>query len=241
MCIYGAVFTGAVCVDRLTHCLWLAFQPNNHPAMAELARTLKALKMALCDLKNYYESGSFPQQAHTPFFHTYYDETQGKDVEIEDMEEIKIIYRGTSETKNVVVKFVEQYGKDAHKACADAGFAPALLSCKRVTSRFYMVVMEEIENATDLTTYMYIQACTQANKQAVVEQCKKALRALHNKGFCHGDFRANNILVRDAEGIQIWVIDFDWSGKNGTAVYPLFMNHIDIKWYPNASDGKPCP
>ena len=70
----------------------------------------------------------------------------------------------------MVVKFVEHYGTDAHKACADAGFASALLSCKRVTSRFYMVVMEEIENATDLTTY--IQACTQANKQAVVEQCK---------------------------------------------------------------------
>ena len=78
MCIYGAVFTGAVCV------VLCAFQPNNCPAMAELAGTLKALKMALCDLKNYYDSESVPQQAHTPFFHTYYDETQGKDVEIEE-------------------------------------------------------------------------------------------------------------------------------------------------------------
>ena len=51
MCIYGAVFTGAVCVDRLTNYLWLAFQLNNRPAMV----AFKALRMALHDLKAYYE------------------------------------------------------------------------------------------------------------------------------------------------------------------------------------------
>ena len=239
MCIYGAVFAaGTVCVDRLTNCLWLAFQPNNHPAMAELARTLKALKVALCSLKEYYRSMA-AHSTEQPSFHTYVDK-QGKSVDIEDMEEIKNhVFRGKTNTKKrVVVKFVEQYGENAHKVCEDAKFAPALLSCAKVTSRFCMVVMEEIEDAVELTTF--IQQCKKEEKTLVVEKCKNALRELHYKGFCHGDFRPNNILVRKTgDNIRIWVIDFDWAGKIGQATYPLFMNHIDIEWHPDASDGKP--
>ena len=243
MCIHGAVFTGAVCVDRLTNCLWLAFQPNNRPAMVELAKTLKALKMAVDDLKAYYErgGGSSPkQELTTPYFRTYFDKQEGKDVEVEYMDEIKNhVYSGKTNTnKKVVVKFVEQYGENAHKACSDAGFAPALLSCMQVTSRFYMVVMEELENATGLTTYMR-HCSNREEKRLVIEQCKKALKTLNDKGFCHGDFRTNNILVRKAEDIHIWVIDFDWSGEIGKTTYPMFMNHIDIEWHPGASDGKP--
>ena len=212
--------------------------------MGELARTLKALRMALDELKAYYRKnvdGSPPKQGLGPFFRTYFDEHEGNDVEIEYTGEIKNhVYSGnTSTNKRVVVKFVERYGENAHKACSDAGFAPALLSCKRVTSRFYMVVMEELEDATVLTTY--IQQCNEEEKRLVIDQCDKALTALHSEGFCHGDFWTNNILVCKAEDIQIWVIDFDWSGKIGETTYPLFMNlnHVDIKWHQDASDGKP--
>jgi hypothetical protein len=37
---------------------------------------------------------------------------------------------------------------------------------------------------------------------------------------------------------KVWVIDFDWSGKEGEARYPFGMNHMDIAWPKGASDGE---
>ena len=45
MAIYGPVYTDTVCVDRLTPCHWLTFQPHNHLAMEKLPKTCKALKV----------------------------------------------------------------------------------------------------------------------------------------------------------------------------------------------------
>ena len=38
---------------------------------------------------------------------------------------------------------------------------------------------------------------------------------------------------------QVYLIDFEWTGKVGEANYPLFMNCSDIKWPPGASDNQP--
>jgi len=34
------------------------------------------------------------------------------------------------------------------------------------------------------------------------------------------------------------LIDFEWSGKVGSARYSHFMNHVDIKWPDGVGDGK---
>ena len=133
MAIYGAVYTNTVCVDRMTPGLWLAFQPNNGLAMAQLARTLKALKVALGHLQQYYtnlpDCGTHVQ---FPCFRKFKDETSQQhqtETEIMYTAEIKNhVFRAKTDTdKNVIVKFVEKYGSDAHKACAVNGFAPRLL------------------------------------------------------------------------------------------------------------------
>ena len=49
-------FDDTVCVDRLTPCYWLTFQPHNHLAVEKLAKTCKALKVALNHLESYYSS-----------------------------------------------------------------------------------------------------------------------------------------------------------------------------------------
>ena len=41
----------------------------------------------------------------------------------------------------VIVKFCEQYGVNAHK---DAGYAPKLYCCEKVTPRYMVIVMEEV-------------------------------------------------------------------------------------------------
>ena len=240
--IYGAVYTNTACIDRLTPCLWLTLQPNNRPAMAQLARTLKALKVALGHLKHYYTNR--PSAAGTqlevefPCFRKFKDETSQQQTESEIVYTANIknhVFRAKTNTgKKVVVKFVEKYGSDAHRACAVNGFAPQLLSDKKVTSRYKMIVMEDLEDATNLECYIYPSP---DDKKRLLKRCEEALTKLHKSGFCHGDFRSNNILVVN-NGKDIQIIDFDWSGRTNEEIYPLFMNHVNLTWHPTASDGK---
>ena len=40
-------------------------------------------------------------------------------------------------------------------------------------------------------------------------------------------------------GVEIRFIDFDWAGRDGVTQYPLFMNHADISWPQDATEGMP--
>ncbi len=70
----------------------------------------------------------------------------------------------------------------------------------------------------------------------VLRQLDNVTTSLHMAGFCHGDLRAPNILVRARA--KVCVLDFEWSGRLGTATYPFFMNHEEIAWPEGAQDGK---
>ena len=163
MFIYVAVFGQYVYVDRLTSPIWLVVQPENSSAMAEIARTLKALKISIHNLMNYYENIKISKQP-------------------------------------------------------------------RLTKRFMMVGMEEVQDAVFLTEYLS-QHPNERTK--VLTKYTNALNKLHESGFCHGDFKPNNILVQNTG--EVYVIDFHWDRKSNEACYPLFMN-LDILWPPLAAD-----
>ena len=93
--------------------------------------------------------------------------------------------------------------------------------------------MEHIMNSMHINEYL---SSYPHNKNEIMKQCDDALSILHSNGYCHGDFRDSNILVRD-NGI-ICILDFEWSGKEGSTRYPLFMNHLNVKWPKGATDGE---
>ena len=39
--------------------------------------------------------------------------------------------------------------------------------------------------------------------------------------------------------LQVFLIEFEWAGPEGTARYPLFMNRSEITWPGGAEDGLP--
>ena len=91
MFIYGAVFGQYVYVDRLTSPIWLVVQPENSSAMAKIARTLKALKISIHSLMNYYEHIKISKQPRFPFFQSL-EEGEG----ITYVKEIKMhVFRAT--------------------------------------------------------------------------------------------------------------------------------------------------
>ncbi|PVF98830.1 hypothetical protein CPB86DRAFT_704246, partial [Serendipita vermifera] len=63
-------------------------------------------------------------------------------------------------------------------------------------------------------------------------QLIRLLEVMKEKKVVHGDFRPVNIMVRESTGetgLEVKVIDFDWSGICGEARYPLVRN-LEIEW-----------
>lgn len=119
---------------------------------------------------------------------------------------------------NVVIKFTERYSAEVHKIVANMNYAPKLYYYGVISRRYKVVVMEHIATDVNITTYFYSEP---EKKQTIIGQCESVLSTLHTNNFCHGDFRAPNILVHND---TIRVLDFDWSGQVGSIRYPLFMN-----------------
>ena len=244
--ISGAVFSDFICVDKLVT-MSLLFQPNDLNAMTQLTKIFKAFKLALHRMKKYYARIQVKVQVDEeerkqilfPVFRIFNDCNTPREM----MYKEKIrdnVFRAVTDGQKIIVKFVYQYGKEAHDLCSQNGFAPRLLSVSKVSAWHSMVVMEEVQNAIPLRQFYDNHP---ELKELLKERCKCVLKLLHTREFCHGDFRDCNILVvpssRNSFGYEIAVIDFDWSGKAGEHTYPLFMNHIEIKWHNTASDCMP--
>jgi hypothetical protein len=62
----------------------------------------------------------------------------------------------------------------------------------------------------------------------------RGMTLLHSAGYVFGDLRDPNILkLPDGRAM---LVDFDWSGKEGQAFYPMGLN-MDIKWPPGIGAG----
>ena len=198
MAISGAVWADAVCVDKLV-VFSVLYQPNDRPAMEDIARKMKALKNALHRMQAYYR-----EIKERP--HTAEEQSQLKFPEFREFMIIKFTYtkrlwfnvfEATTNEENprhVIVKFVEQYGTEDHKLCEGLDFAPELLTTNPVpvTSRYFMVVMLFAEGAKTLRCFTFNKP---EDREAVKRLYQDILGNLHDKGFCHGDFRNSNILV----------------------------------------------
>ena len=95
-----------------------------------------------------------------------------------------------------------------HQHMAAKGYTPKIVHYEeRLTSKYSVVVMECIDGPT-------LDNCiTQGKKfsKEFVKHCKEVVNEIHSKKCCHGNLRANNILVTNIdEEPQIKVIDFDW-------------------------------
>ncbi|SJL13008.1 uncharacterized protein ARMOST_16444 [Armillaria ostoyae] len=119
-----------------------------------------------------------------------------------------------------------------HRLLADAGLAPKLLyhgplgSSTDVPSygSLRMVVMEEAEGTNAFVLYQDREVL-----DLFLASVREAVRELHAYGFVFGDLRRQNIMV--SPGGKVKLIDFDWAGKDGEAMYPIRMSN-KIRWAP---------
>ncbi|KAF4612659.1 hypothetical protein D9613_011736 [Agrocybe pediades] len=129
-----------------------------------------------------------------------------------------------SSGEEVVVKFTAQYSKAAHQLLADAGFAPKLHFCDMIVGGLYIVVMERIKGKS---IWQLLQE-KEAIPSLVGKRVEAAISCLHNANLVFGDLRDANVLYSRSddpavEG-KVFLIDFDWTDKDGEGRYPPTLN-----------------
>lgn len=134
-------------------------------------------------------------------------------------------------------KYAISYGANVHRAWAAAGLAPAIYSCLQLPGGWLEIQMEFLSED---------QHWLRLDKAGHLRQpALDALRYAHqlpvgpDQRGVHGDARDNNVFVRElpSGNPEVKFIDFDWAGVAGEARYPAFMNHEEVNWHPEASDG----
>ena len=145
------------------------------------------------------------------------------------------VYLCISDQTTQVVKFVPArsypYPEDLHVQLAQKRIAPKLLSpVKLLPGGFWFVEMEYLDPSEGWTSLLAYQGDVSALEPVI----QKAISAFHqclDGKAVHGDLRPPNIFVRVLDGeLEVCFIDIDWSGQEGEAVYPLFLNGSTIAW-----------
>ena len=132
--------------------------------------------------------------------------------------DVKWLYSAEVNDKDVCVKFVSRrYGVEVHNFLAENGLAPKLLQISELPGGWIAIIMENIVNGKTLT-----RPVTQQVKESLVQ----VLQLMKTKSYVHGDLRPQNI-IRDN---KVFVIDFDWAGKEGDATYPPTLNVSENDW-----------
>jgi len=196
--ILGVVITDFVIVQRLSECSWVGLDSIlSESHITHVARVLYALKKSLKNLHSYYESldptsDFLADSRYFPSITTYPDGNGVVEFEyvgfLENTPDCATLRARTRAGRNIVVKFVERYGKEAHRVLAKEGLAPALLyygsPCfdeKGPSYRdIFMVVMEYIDGNT-LAAKQGIDGETMETVRSEVQRALKLLPLVQTK------------------------------------------------------------
>ena len=203
--------------------------------LAVLLTAIRNLHQAVRDVyRNPHEYVISADQIDFPYPRAYDDLISTRRVPFKYVDRVdptRLVFRVVTEDDEQADLFVKymrgRYGKEAHKAAARLGLAPALRGCQSLPGDWWMVVLEPLpEGYID-----YEDAKCPKDANAKIRQ---AVDALHKEGFVHGDLRAANIFVKKLDDGEwdVQLIDFDWAGRKGEVRYPMNVGSCAPIWRP---------
>ncbi|TFY73895.1 hypothetical protein EWM64_g10117 [Hericium alpestre] len=242
-------FAGSVLVDifisqPFTPFLYLGPDPNRTERVYQLARIISIFKDGVTTLQKHYQE--MTTSTTTELARLFPDptyRTQGLVVPRLVFKEryrfhgwtadvfSRALFRAELGNESVLVKFSERYCIEAHSLLAGKQLAPAIRYFGWLKGGMAMIVMEELKG----TTAQQQWSSPENIADTVLADVKKAMTILHDNGFVYGDIRSPNVFVRQEKQDNsqlVWrarLLDFDWSGKEGTVFYPTNLN-MEIKW-----------
>lgn len=231
----GAVNTSETYVEPLSSSIPLYFNEFDTASMENLIRFMTALRRLFRSLCAIYQKPNDHavdyDQINFPYICSYksFSGTIVPFKYTERVSQIRLVFTACTEDGcKIIVKFgYGRYGVDAHKAAAHYGLAPALLSHTDLTGSWWMVVMQILEDN--------FKPCDEFDdlEQPCKDAIEEALSNFHNLGFVHGDLRDTNVFVRFYNGRwECQLIDYDWAGREGEAVYPIRVYSTTSVWRP---------
>ncbi|CAG8754182.1 8264_t:CDS:2, partial [Cetraspora pellucida] len=255
--VSGAVFTDKAIVDPLTPIFPLIWQKYDETMMVSIAKTFRALRISLQLLDQYYANvdeliQDEPRTVHPvhPSFPEVIIDDKSYMVQINSNSQdsqvsTNLLWEVTllNEQEPHITAYVKavqkhRYSLDTHKLLAEAGYAPKVFTTSVIPGNWILVYMECLNNHSILN---HIPSKLDDQKRSSLrKKIKEVVEYLHNLGYVHGDLREGNILVRQLEDneFDVKLIDFEWSGKVGSACYSPFMNRKTIQWPDGAEDWK---
>ena len=126
---------------------------------------------------------------HLSEYHSLDDATIHRFKYLSHLDKDRRIFCGAVNNDKICIKFVRRYLKEAHLKCSLLGFAPALRSFERIPGRWYIVVMDFIDDE-------YHDLVTSPAKASFESEVRAKVDNLHEAGFVHGDIRSANIMVK---------------------------------------------
>ena len=209
---------------------------------AMAARHFGALKNTLCLLKQCYDEELSNKTPPTPNLEFPYPLSYScintlstrYFTYISHMDRSKLLFTATETGNNekICIKFACHYSKDVHEFCASKGFAPILKGFEKLSSGWWMVVMQMIGED-------YCRLSDFPPPYSHHEDITQKLVSLHQENYVHGDVRDTNIMVKKNGGMGFRLVDFDWSGRIGEVRYPMNVYRGSRLWRPlEAEDGQ---
>ncbi|CAG8591832.1 26740_t:CDS:2 [Racocetra persica] len=250
--VSGAVFADVAIVDPLTPVFPLIWQKHDEAMMVSIAKTFRALKISLRLLDQYYANvdeliQDEPQTDHPvhPSFPEVIIDDKSYMVQINFQVSTNLLWevtllneQGPHLTAYVKAAQKHRYSLDIHKLLDEVGYAPKVFTTSVIPGNWILVYMESLNNHSIL--HNITSNLDDQKRSSLRKKIKEVAEYLHNSGYIHRDLCEGNILVRQLEDneFDVKLIDFEWSGKVGSACYSPFMNRKNIQWPDGAEDWK---
>ncbi|KAH7886464.1 hypothetical protein F5I97DRAFT_1928318 [Phlebopus sp. FC_14] len=255
LAVLGGVISSRCIVQRLTDYIWVPVHSvGDDRHYFRIARVLYALKESIDRLESWTQhvmksgetfdtkslrsnpsSPLHPRFCPTPNVYLRGD-TRVTFEYLQPLERypscVTYLARTTEDRHKVVVKFVTEYGNEAHHMMGEAGYAPKLLFYGPINvdadmpsyGNLRMVVMDYVDG---------LMLCDAKEKRKVPpdfhSDLAEAIQKLHDEGFVFGDLREPNIMITNDDKPKVQLIDFNWAGKKGEARYPVSISR-SIQW-----------
>ena len=124
--------------------------------------------------------------------------------------------------QEILLKFSRQYGRELHQFCTSINHAPKLLAFERLPGGWFGIAMEYLPSAKRI-----LESRDLLNHgKKWLEEIDDIVARFHAKGYVHGDLRPPNFIV---SGETLWLIDFDWGGKEMEATFPEARLHPIVR------------
>ncbi|KAI9449640.1 hypothetical protein BJY52DRAFT_1192413 [Lactarius psammicola] len=119
----------------------------------------------------------------------------------------------TSDKEKVIVKFTHRYSIELHAFCAERGHAPRIFGFGSIPGGWSVTAMDYIP-----ASIYPSESTNRALRDKWKNDLKKLVESFHAEDLVHGDLRQPNMIICGKENIML--VDFDWGGRVGEALYP---------------------